>query len=243
MSPWRVVAGGLRADNQLMRSRGKKRVTIAFVASLLGVVLGLTAVTAASKEYFAPRAYHAKTYPARDEHPDEKVAIAADPYDLPDKASIFVLRYLEKGYLPVYLLISNDRDQPISLLDMRVQMVTADRVKLSPANEEDLYRRFAKVKRRGDEVSRNPFPVPLPRKAKAGVGEEGEAEIASAPFRAKAVEPHGTQAGFLFFDVGGLDHPLAGAHLYVTGVRDANGGELLFFDIPMEKYLSYRPGR
>jgi hypothetical protein len=226
-----------------MRLRGRKRTAAVLVASLVGVMLGLTAVAVASKEYVAPRAYHAKTYPARDEHPNEKVTIAADPYDLPDKASIFVLHYLEKGYLPVYLLISNDRDQPISLADMRVQMVTVDRVKLSPANEEDLYRRFAKVKRRGDEVSRNPFPIPLPRKAKAGVGKEGEAEIESAPFRAKAVEPHGTQAGFLFFDVAGLDHPLAGAHLYITRVRDANGGELMFFDIPMEKYLSYRPGK
>jgi len=24
-------------------------------------------------------------------------------------------------------------------------------------------------------------------------------------------------------------------------VRDANGHDLMFFDIPMEKYLSYRP--
>ena len=80
--------------------------------------------------------------------------------------------------------------------------------------------------RRGDEGSRNPFPIPLPRKAKAGVGKEGEAEIESAPFRAKAVEPHDTQAGFLFFDVTGLDHPATGARLYVTGVNDAHGHEV-----------------
>ena len=38
-----------------------------------------------------------------------------------------------------------------------------------------------------------------------------------------------------------MSQPLAGAHLYVTGVRDGNGSELMFFDIPLEKYLTYRP--
>ena len=28
--------------------------------------------------------------------------------------------------------------------------------------------------------------------------------------------------GFLFFDVGGLDRPAQGAHLYVTGVTDVS---------------------
>jgi hypothetical protein len=63
-------------------------------------------------------------------------------------------------------------------------------------------------------------------------------EIESAQFAAKAVEPHSTQSGFLFFDVGGISAPLAGAHIYVTGVTEAKGSELMYFEIPMEKYLS-----
>ena len=59
--------------------------------------------------------------------------------------------------------------------------------------------------------------------------------------RARAVEPHGTQAGFLFFDIEGVRQPLEGAHLYITGVRDANGTDLMFFDVPLEKYLSAGP--
>jgi hypothetical protein len=31
---------------------------------------------------------------------------------------------------------------------------------------------------------------------------------------------------------------MAGAHLYVTGVRDGGGNELMFFDIPLDKYLA-----
>jgi hypothetical protein len=98
------------------------------------------------------------------------------------------------------------------------------------------------VKHRGDEPSRNPLPIPLPRHPDTGLPKGGAEEIQNAQFRARAVEPHGTQAGFLFFDIEGISQPLAGAHLYVTGVRDGNGSDLLFFDIPMEKYLTYKPG-
>jgi hypothetical protein len=35
--------------------------------------------------------------------------------------------------------------------------------------------------------------------------------------------------------VEGISDPLAGAHLYVTGVDDANGTELMYFEIPFGK--------
>ena len=197
----------------------------------------------AAKQYTAPRAFPAKTYPARDEHPDERVTIAADPYDTPDKEdTVFALKYGDRGLLPVFLVITNDGDQPVVLMNIKAQLVTANRTKITAASEDDLYRRMSHLARRGDEGQKIPLPVPLPRrKPEAGVGKKGEEEVANAPFKAKAVEPHGTQAGFLFFDVEGLDHPLAGAHLYITGVRDSDGKELMFFDIPMEKYLTYQP--
>jgi hypothetical protein len=63
-------------------------------------------------------------------------------------------------------------------------------------------------------------------------------EIESSQFAARAVEPHTTQSGFLFFDIGDLTAPLAGAHIYVSGVNDAKGIELMYFEIALEKYLS-----
>ena len=63
-------------------------------------------------------------------------------------------------------------------------------------------------------------------------------EIEQAQFGAKAVEPHSTARGFLFFDIADIPNPLAGASFYLTGVRDAKGNELMYFEIPMEKYLS-----
>jgi len=63
-------------------------------------------------------------------------------------------------------------------------------------------------------------------------------EIEQAQFGAKAVEPHSTARGFLFFDIADISNPLAGASFYVMGVQDAKGKELMYFEIPMEKYLS-----
>lgn len=211
------------------------------VSALGALCVALCAIAFAAKTYTPPKAYDAKTYPARDEHPNEQVTIAADPYDMPDKASaVFNLDYADRGMLPVFLIVTNNGDQPISLTDMRVQLVTVNKSKISPASRDDLMRRFSRVKRRGDEPSK--LPIPFPRKsADAGVPKDARAEIDQAPFMAKAVEPHSTQAGFLFFDIDGISQPLAGAHLYVLNVHNASGQDLMYFDIPMEKYLTYKP--
>jgi hypothetical protein len=210
--------------------------------SLVFLLLFSLFALAKTKEFVMPRIYPAKTYPAHDEHPQEKVTVAADPYDMPDKAAIFSIKYREQGYLPVFMVFTNDGDTPVSLNNMKVEMVTRGRDKIPAAGEDDLYRRFSKVKHRGDEPSRNPLPIPLPRKGpKVGVNKSQRDEIAAAMFAAKAVAPHESQAGFMFFDVSGISQPLAGARIYVTGVNNADGQELMYFEIPMEKYLSYTP--
>jgi len=208
------------------------------LASLLVSVL----VFAKGKEFVMPNIFPAKTYPAHDEHPMEKLTIAADPYDLADKASIFQVKYAEGGYLPVFMVFTNDGDKPVSMNDMKVQLITHKRDKISAATEDDLYRRFSKIKRRGDEASRNPLPIPLPRGGpKVGVQKGQRDEIGTAMFAAKAVAPHESQAGFMFFDVSGISQPLAGARIYITGIANGDGQEMMYFEIPMEKYLSYTP--
>jgi len=210
---------------------------------LLAALVVLTAVAsmAKEKEWVAPKAYHAKTYPARDAHDDEKVTIAVDPYDMPDKASSFTVNYKQEGFLPMLFIVSNDSGQPISLADMKVELVTAKRVKVPAAVPDDIYRRITRQPVRGDSTSRSPLPIPR-KTVKQGVKKDEQNEIENSQFLAKAVEPNASQSGFLYFDVQGISNPLAGAHLYVSGIRDSKGQELLFFDIPLEKYLSYQPG-
>lgn len=198
----------------------------------LGVVAGLTAALAA-KNFVKPVAHSAKTYPAHDDHPTEKVAIAADPYDTPDKANIFSVNFSEHGFLPVFFVVTNDGDQPISVASIDLKLITANRSKLTPTAPDDIYRRLA------NPQARTSNPLPLPRKkVKGTISQKEMDEIESSQFAAKAVEPHSTQSGFLFFDVAGISAPLAGAHIYVTGVADAKGTELMYFEIPMEKYVS-----
>ena len=205
------------------------------------VVLAVLASMAKDKEWVAPKTFHAKTYPARDAHEDEKVTIAADPYDMLDKASIFTVNYKQEGFLPIRLMVSNDGDQPISLADMQVELVTARRTKIQPAVPDDIYRRITRQPVRGDRPGPNPLPIPR-KVVRKGVKQNQQDEIENSQFLAKGVEPGATQSGFLYFDVEEIGNPLAGAHLYVSGIRDGKGQELLFFDIPLEKYLSYQPG-
>jgi hypothetical protein len=202
--------------------------------AMTAVCVGLLgAVCLAKKEFARPVAHPAKTYPAHDDHPTEQIAAAVDPYDMPDKAQIFSVNYHEHGFLPVFLVITNDSSEPVSLSAMKTQLVTKNRSKLSPATADDIYRALAHP-----SVGGTPNPLPWPKKVKGTVGKEALDEINEAQFGAKAVEPHSTQSGFLFFDVSEISAPLAGANFYLTGVHDAKGNELMYFEIPLEKYLS-----
>jgi hypothetical protein len=202
--------------------------TAAFLTVALIPLLAL-----AAKEFVMPQAQPAKTYPAHDEHPMERVAVAVDPYDLADKAKIFSVQYNEIGFLPMFVTVTNDGDQPVQLADMKAQLVTKSRAKISPAVEDDIARRLTRP-----SASTNRYPIPFPtKKVKGGLSKQAIEEIQNAQFVAKAVEAHTTRSGFLFFDVSEISVPLAGAHFYLTGVRDAKGNELMYFEIPLEKYL------
>jgi hypothetical protein len=188
----------------------------------------------AAKDFVKPAAQPAKTYPAHDEHASEKVGVAADPYDKPGKAKIFSVNFHEHGLLPVFFVITNDGDQPVSIAHMQVTLTTANNSRLTPITTDDVYRRLSNPQTREE-----PLPYPLPRtKVKGTVSRKELDEINSSQFAARAVEPRATQSGFLFFDIEDIADPLPGGTIYVTGVNDAKGTELMYFEIPMDKYLS-----
>lgn len=199
----------------------------------VSVLLLSSIVCLGGKHFVMPSAQPAKTYPAHDEHPSEGVTVALDPYDMADKASIFSVHYSDVGLMPIFLVITNDGNQPVSLSGMKAELITADRTKIPPATEDDIYRRIA---RPPGNISQN--PLPWPKKAKGSVSKDAMEEVQNAQFAARAVEPHSTQSGFMFFDVSGISAPLAGANFYLTGVHDAKGNELMYFEVPLEKYLS-----
>jgi len=203
------------------------------VAAIAIVALFLfPALLLAGKSFVKPEAKGAINYPAHDFHRDEKVAIAADPYDNPEKAKIFSINFAEHGFLPIFFIVTNDGDQPVSIANMEIKLVTANRSRLTPVATEDLYRRLS-----NPQANTTPNPLPFPKKVKGTVTKKEMDEIESSQFAARAVEPHTTQSGFLFFDIGDLNAPLRGSTIDITGVNDARGNELMFFEIPTDKYL------
>ncbi len=201
---------------------------------VLCAVVFLPLLCLAAKEFSMPKTQPAAAYPAHDYHSKERVTVALDPYDTSPKSNLFVVHYREYDLLPVLLVVTNDSDQPIELSGMKAQLETADGDKLTPATEDDVYRRISHPSASGARV---PLPFPTKR-VKGAVNTKEFMELENARFKARAVEPLSSQAGFLFFDISDIKEPLKGADFYLTGVRDASGNELMFFDVPLDKYVN-----
>lgn len=191
-----------------------------------------------NKPFTPPPANPAQTYPAHESHDDEKVSIAIDPYDMPDKARVFKTNYKLHGFLPVRLIVSNDSNQTVMLTDLKIEYITVKRDRIEPATNDDIYRRIVHLKQNPSN-QRSRVPLPIPRGPKSPVSKDAQQameELEVAQFAPYPVEAHSIRSGFLFFDVSGIEIPEAGAHLYLTGLK-AGGKELFYFDIPLEKYL------
>jgi hypothetical protein len=185
----------------------------------------------AAKEFVMPKTDNANTYPSKDTHTNEKVTVAVDVYNAAPKDDIFITRYSQEGILPVLLVITNDGDQPITLKKMGAQLVTARRAKLEALDVEDVFRRVAHIQ--GSSNPRQVGPITLPGGNKNKKAQQQLDEITRAHFAAEAVEPHTTRSGFLFFDIEKVQQPVAGSHIYLTGVLDSGGNELLYFEVPL----------
>jgi len=198
-------------------------------------VLGL-ALPALAADHTPPPVQPATAYAAVEVHEDEKVAIAAEPFDTREKEAIFRVDYLSHGVMPVRLVVTNNGSKPISLRDARILFLTAAGDKIQAADPEDVERLMTRKEREGKKI---PLPGPLPSikmKPKAS-NQEIEQDFNTFEYQALVVEPHTTRAGFLFYDVSALDHPLKGAKLHLHKLRDADCNELFYFEIPFDKYL------
>jgi hypothetical protein len=201
---------------------------------LVVVVLSLLCVVElwAFKDFVMPKAENASTYASKDSQSNEKITVAIDLYNTAPKDEVFNTHYVQEGILPVFLVITNDGDKPISVTKMGSELVTATRAKLEALGADDVVRRVAHV----NASSTNPghagsIPIPFGNKNKKA--QQQLDEINRARFSAYAVEPHSTQSGFLFFDIQDVRNPTQGAHIFLSGVRDAHGNELMYFDIPV----------
>jgi hypothetical protein len=206
------------------------------VIRAISPLLLLLALPAMASDHTPPPVQPATAFAAVEVHAGEKVAIAAEPYDTREKAAIFRVDYLSHGVMPIRLIVTNNGDRPINLSEARILFYTADGDKIQAAEPEDVERLMTRKEREGGKL---PMPTPLPSiklKPKAS-NKEIEEDFNTFEYQALVVEPHSTRAGFLFYDVSGLDHPLPGASLHLRKLREAGGNELFYFEIPFDKYL------
>lgn len=194
----------------------------------------------AAKKREAPPAQPADKYPAFDAHPPEKVSIAADPCDDPKSCPFFRLPYVQHGFLPVRVIITNDSDRALSLDEVRIQFISSNNDKIPAALPEDLQRRlFSTTQVTGRRV---PMPAPIPSITlhDKPVDKQITADDADFGFQGTVVNAHSTLAGYLFYDVRELDDPaMKGAELYVKEIRTLDGKQQMFdFQIPFNKWLA-----
>lgn len=201
---------------------------------LLAAILTALVLAALARDFAMPKLIPASAMACRDAHAQEKLTVGADPYDTPAKASLFHPALLQHSVLPILVVFSNDGDEAVVLSQARFELVTRDRAKAEPYSLDDLRRVLTHVRApRSRPEDQLPLPLPGKDKAHGGLSQKDRDELQHASFAAQSVEPHSSQQGFLFFDVGDLDHPTQGAHLFVTGVNDAHGHELMYFDVPL----------
>jgi hypothetical protein len=199
------------------------------------LVIGLV-LPAIANDHSTPAVQPATTFPAVEVHDKEHVAIAVEPYDTKEKESIFRVDYLGHGVMPVRLIITNNGDKPISLKDARILFYTSGGDRINAAEPEDVERLMTRSEREGKKI---PMPGPLPSiKMKPKASNRAiEQDFDQFEYQALVVEAHTTRAGFLFYDVSQLDHPLDGAKMHLHKLRDSAGNELFFFEIPFDTYL------
>jgi hypothetical protein len=205
----------------------------------LALLAALSVGQSLAFEHGPPPEKDAATYPAVDIHQAEHVAIAAEPYNTEAKVKIFRVNYLEHQFLPIRIIVTNSGDRPISLNDARIDFISAHGDKIPAAEPDDVERRISLKDKEGSHIPIGPIKLHTKPKTPNGKVDEDFSEF---EYAAIVVEPHTTRAGFLFYDIQGLGSaPLHGAKLVFRQVKDADGKELFYFEIPFDKYLQTQP--
>ncbi len=192
----------------------------------------------------APPAKAADQYAAFDTHPNEHVTIAAEPCDDPRDCSFFRLPYVQHGFIPVRVIITNDADTALSLDDARIQFISINNDKIPAALDDDIQRRLFSTKSTAGKKIPLPMPLPPITTHDKPVDKQITQDENDFGFKTTTVNPHSTLAGYLFYDVRGLDDPaLKGAQLYVKMIHTIDDKKELFaFSIPFDKWLAAQSG-
>jgi hypothetical protein len=199
-------------------------------------------VFASDKPRPAPPVKPAAEYSLNDAHANEHVTVAADPCEDEDQCKFFRLSYVSHGFLPVRVIITNDRDQPLQLDEVRIQFFPANGGKEAAATDDDLNRRLF----HGKDAAGTKLPIIPITIHHQPVDQKILNDDTDFGFTSMTIPPHSTRAGYVFYDTRGLDEPvMKGAELYVkeiTTTDDKRGKvELFAFTLPFDTWLAAHP--
>ena len=127
-------------------------------------ILCCFAIPAAASDRTAPPVQPASSYAAVETHPDEKISIAAEPYDTKEKESIFRVDYLSHGVMPVRLIVTNNGTGPSRSATRAFSFMTAAGDEIQAAQPEDVERLMTRKEREGGKI---PLPGPCLHQAQA----------------------------------------------------------------------------
>jgi hypothetical protein len=193
------------------------------------VLLSITAASAADKdrERFAPGP--ASSYPHHQTL--EKVTIAAIPYTSEEQAASAFgkARPYKYGILPVLVVIQNDTGKSLRL-NLEAEYIRPDNRHVESIPASDVYLYDGAGNRSWKSGVPRSTPLPLPhRKKKGPLASE---EIEGRAFNVHLLPPGDSAHGFFYFETDSL----AGARLYLNGIKDASTGkDYFYFEVPLEQ--------
>ena len=201
------------------------------VLGLAVVVLGLPAEPVRIPDSFR----------ARDTH--EGVTIAARPIpDTPEAEEVFgkTAAPVRAGFLPLELLILNQRNEPVRVELSRI-VVVQDGQKFEQIELEEIALALYPLPKPKDKPSASPERIPsrLPKDKDKDLTkrEEAAATLRSRQLRAATVNPGGQARGFLYFDLRRSSLDLDSAMVYVPEVvAVASKAPLFYFEIGLKEY-------
>lgn len=203
------------------------------------IVCGVSCATvfAADKPRHAPPAKAAGEYVASDTHEKEHVAVGVEPCDDPKACPFFRLPYIQHGFLPIRVVITNNGEKALSLDDVRIQFISANHDVLPAATPEDINRRlFSKRSAEGTRIPGLPVPLTIHH---APIDKQVTEDDDDFGFPGTVVNAHSSLSGYLFYDVRELDDPvMKDAEVYLKMIHTLDGKEQMFaFSIPLNKWL------
>ena len=196
------------------------------------LVAAFAGVPVTAKDTFRVRP--AEKYSAKQKQ--GKVILAVKPYrsEKEMKTAFGKAKPYKFGVLPILVVLDNGSDHALSLRDLKVRFITADREGIEPMTEQDLTYFQPNTKPK----ERPAYLPPIPGLGRGGLkkGPLAKPEITRLAFKAPIVPPQSAVSGFFYYMTGREPDPVPGASVYLSGVRDlTTGQELFYFEIELKK--------